>query len=292
MSGSRVLILLGGLLALVASASALGQAAVVEAVQYPAWLERGGNAVPLAPGTALQSRDQVRTGANARVHLRLSEGSAVKLGENAQIVIERIDDRGGLKGALAVLAGAFRFTTDKLLPNRPRDMSIRVKNVTAGIRGTDVWGKSTDARDLVCLLEGRISVAAEGHPQVTLDQPLDFYVKPRDGAPTVAKVDPKQVEQWALETDIARDGPAARTGGKWRVVAGKFPNRDEARVLHRNLRSAGYPADLIGGRDGALYAVQVTGFAGEEEARAAMANLRGVPGTGILVISETGSLIR
>lgn len=287
MSRSRVSIFLGGVLALVASATALGQPAVVEAVQYPAWLERGGNAVPLAPGMALQSRDLVLTGPGARVQVRLSEGSTVKLGENARIVIERMEDRGGLKGALAVLAGAFRFTTDKLAPNRPRDLSIRVKNVTAGIRGTDLWGKSTDARDLVCLLEGRITVGAEGHPQVTLDQPLDFYQKPRDGVPSVAKVDPKQVEEWARETEIARDGPAARTGGTWRVVAGKFERRDDARVLQRNLRGAGYPADLIGGREGALYAVQVAGFAGEEEARAAMASLRGVPGTGILVISKT-----
>jgi hypothetical protein len=55
--------------------------------------------------------------------------------------------------------------------------------VTAGIRGTDLWGKSNDARDLVCLLEGKISVGAEGHPAVTLDQPLDFYQNPRDGSP-------------------------------------------------------------------------------------------------------------
>ena len=27
-----------------------------------------------------------------------------------------------------------------------------MNNVTAGIRGTDLWGKSTDQRDLVCLL--------------------------------------------------------------------------------------------------------------------------------------------
>ena len=41
--------------------------AVVEAVQMPAWVERGGASIPLAPGMALRDRDRVRTGANARI---------------------------------------------------------------------------------------------------------------------------------------------------------------------------------------------------------------------------------
>ena len=149
--------------------------AVVEAVQYPAWLERGGNAVPLTPGTALQAQDRLRTGTNARVQLKMPEGSAVKLGENAQFVIERVEDRGVFRAALSVLAGAFRFTTDAARKATKRDIEIKVKNATAGIRGTDLWGKSTDERDIVCLLEGKITVGSEGHPTVTLDQPLDFY---------------------------------------------------------------------------------------------------------------------
>src|SRR5437763_17127822 len=98
-------------LAAVAGA-ARAETARVEAVQYPAWLERGGAAVPLTPGTRLQSNDKLRTGANARVQLQLGEGSAVKLGENAQFVIGKVEERGIFHAALAVLSGAFRFTTD------------------------------------------------------------------------------------------------------------------------------------------------------------------------------------
>ncbi|HEX4779416.1 MAG TPA: FecR family protein [Usitatibacter sp.] len=256
--------------------AAQAETARVEAVQYPAWLERGGAAVPLTPGTRLQANDKLRTGANARVQLQLGEGSAVKLGENAQFVIGKVEDRGIFHAALSVLTGAFRFTTDALRKSQRRDISIQVKNVTAGIRGTDLWGKSTGERDLVCLLEGKISVGSEGHPQVTLDQPLDFYQKPRDGEPAVAKVDPKQVEIWARETEISKDGPAAREGGKWRVVAGKFQTRDQAMQLNRVLRANGYPAEV--GRSGDVPAVIVPGLAGEAEARALMANLRTIPG--------------
>jgi hypothetical protein len=88
--------------------------AVVEAVQYPVWLERGGRTVPLTPGTALQSQDRLLTGENARVQIKMGEGSTVKLGEKAKFVIERAEDPGIFKATLNVLTGAFRFTTDAL----------------------------------------------------------------------------------------------------------------------------------------------------------------------------------
>ncbi len=262
----------------IGGALAHAESAVVEAVQYPAWLERGGNAVPLTPGTQLQAQDRLRTGTDARVQLRLGEGSTVKLGENARFVIETADDRGIFRAALAVLDGAFRFTTDALRKTQRRDVSIRVKNVTAGIRGTDLWGKSTDARDLVCLLEGKISVGSEGHPTVTLDTPLDFYQKPRDGAPQVAKVDAKQIEEWAQETEMT--GAAARIGGTWRVQAASVAERDDARALIRALRAGGYPAVGVAAPDGA-FKVQVTGLGGEAEARALMARIRDVKGVSL-----------
>jgi hypothetical protein len=262
--------------------NALAEGAVVEAVQYPAWLERGGAAVPLTPGTALRASDQLRTGSNARVQIRMGEGSTVKLGENARFSIDRSDDRGVFRAALSVLTGAFRFTTDALRKSQRRDITVKVKNVTAGIRGTDLWGKSTDERDLVCLLEGKIAVGSEGHPTVTLDQPLDFYQRPRNGEPSVAKVDEAQIAIWAKETEISDEGPAARMGGDWRVTAAAFPARDEALAMNRRVRAAGYPS-LVTARDGA-FIVEIGGLAGESQARALMANLRSLPGISMPVI--------
>lgn len=271
------------LAALLLAQFAQAQPAVVEAVQYPAWLERGGNAVPLTPGTRLMPRDKLVTGGNARVQLKLAEGSAVKLGENARFVVERAQEGSVFRATLNVLAGAFRFTTDALSKHR-REVSIKAKTVTAGIRGTDLWGKSTGERDLVCLLEGRITVGAAGHPDVTLDQPLDFYQKPRDGDPSVAKVDAGQIAQWAKETEIEAGGPAARVGGRWRMVAAVKPDRDDALALNRALRGAGYPSQVVA-REG-YYMVQVPGLAGEAEARAVMANVREVPGVALPTVHE------
>ena len=271
-----------GLAATLASA----QTAVVEAVQYPAWLERGGHAVPLTPGTVLQPRDGLRTGGNARVQMKMAEGSTVKLGENAKFIIDTADNRGAFRAALSVIAGAFRFTTDELRKSQKRDVTIRVKNVTAGIRGTDLWGKSTDERDLVCLLEGSISVGSQGHPEVTLDKPLDFYQKPRDGAPSVAKVDEAQIKLWAAETELSPEGPGATRGGTWAVIAGKYGKRDHALELNRILRANGYPTE-VAVRDG-LFVVQIGGLVGESEARALMANLRQVKGVALPTLIAPG----
>ena len=264
------------LAALMTAGAALAQPATVEAVQYPAWLERGGRLVPLTPGTTLQALDGVRTGNNARVQLRLAEGSAVKLGENAQFLVERAQDGGVFRAALSVISGAFRFTSREV---RKRDIAIKVKNVTAGIRGTDLWGKSTEERDLVCLIEGNITVGSAGHPNVTLDKPLDFYQRPRDGDPVVAKVDPQQLEIWGAETEIPNGGAAARAGGKWRVVAAVFEERDKALAFNRRVRANGYPAEVAKSED--KFAVQVPGLASEADARALMGNLRGIPGVAL-----------
>ena len=267
-------LLVAALLGAVGSARA--QPAVVEAVQSPAWLERGGRSVPITPGIALQARDRLVTGGNARVRLKLPEGSAVKLGENAQLVIERAEDRGVFRGALAVIAGAFRFTTAPG-STRARDLSIKVKNATVGIRGTDLWGKSTEARDWVVLLEGRISVAAEGGAPLVLQKPNEMFVQDRGAAPRVAEADPGDVARWSEETEIAGDAPGAEAAPRgWKVVAAALPSRDAARSMVRDLRGAGFPAET---REVERYhLVEVTRLGSEAQAREVMANLRARPG--------------
>jgi hypothetical protein len=54
----------------------------------------------------------------------------------------------------------------------------------------------------------------------------------------------------------------------------------------RTLRERGYPAELAGGEPGEVYRVQVRGLAGEAQARALMAALRGVPGLGIPFVTD------
>ena len=199
---------------------ALAQAAaVVEGVQMPAWLERRvGNVSerkPLAVGMELKTGDTVTTGAGSRALVKLSEGSLVKLGENGSLQINDINaDSGGIfKAALRVAEGAFRFTTDALSKARRREVSIRVATVTAGIRGTDLWGKSMPDRQVVCLIEGAIEVGADGEKPALLDPPRQFYRREKGQTQPIGFVEAAHLGEWAKETDIEAGKGAARRGG-------------------------------------------------------------------------------
>ncbi|NIR61572.1 MAG: FecR domain-containing protein, partial [Gammaproteobacteria bacterium] len=187
----------------------------------PAWVQRGGTRLPVAPGMALEAGDILRTGPNARLLVQLAEGSLVKLGADAELRLQALKpaSTGGLfEGLLDVVKGAFRFTTTLLSRNHRRKLDVRIANVTAGIRGTDVWGKAASDKDIVCLIEGEVSVTRGSEPTITMSDPLSFYVAPHGQAPLpVRPVDPEQLQRWALETDIAEDGPALVENGAWRV---------------------------------------------------------------------------
>jgi FecR-like protein/sporulation related protein len=271
------------LLALLA-APAAAQTLTVEGVVSPAWVERGGKRLPAAVGMRLDNKDRVVTGAGSRLLLRMAEGSAVKLGENATVALDGLTDRKGadskrvVTAALEVVRGAFRFTTG-IFDKRPagRSVDIRVATVTTGIRGTDLWGKSDEKRDLVCLIEGMISVT---HPQTgefTMSEPLSFFVAPRNAQPLpVAPVDPKQLALWAAETEIEVGGGGARRGGRVHVDAAVSPDQAVALAAYDRLRAAGYPAVMrrvkTAGR--VEHRVRVQNFSTQQDAAATVEKLK------------------
>ena len=262
-----------GLIAVPAAASTL----TVEGVVSPAWVERGGARIPLAIGMQLSDRDRVVTGGGSRALLRMAEGSAVKLGENASLVVSDLADRASAGAArlvtasLDVVRGAFRFTTGVFgRPAAGRDVKIRISTVTAGIRGTDLWGKSDERRDLVCLIEGAISVSHAQTGEFTMADPLSFFVAPRNEKPLpVAAVDPKQLNEWAAETEIQAGAGGARRGGRHFVTASVSADQKSALAAYHALRAAGYPAVVrpVKRNDGSIeYPVRVPNLATPQDA--------------------------
>lgn len=246
----------------------------VSAVNMPAWLERGGQMRPLAAGVNLQAGDVVHTGNGARVLLTLPEGSQFKLGEDAVFRVNTLNASDGRKTAFQatvdVLKGAFRFTTGLAGKLRQREVDIKVATITAGIRGTDIWGKSDAEKDLVCLLEGSIAVEHEGEAGfITMDQPLDFYVAPK-GKPAlpVAKVDPNKVaNEWAPQTEPQAGKGLSQAQGRWRLVVALAGNQAEALQWYDSLREAGYPAKIRPMAEG-KFRVSLEQLASEADARA------------------------
>jgi hypothetical protein len=268
----------------VASIQAFAQpAAVIEGVQMPAWRERDGKRTPLVPGMELRAGDRILSGKEARVVVRLSEGSVVKLGENGALRLAQIEpSREIFRAALEVLQGAFRFTTDVASKARKREVSVRVDTVTIGLRGTDFWGRSRGELQIVCLIEGAIQVGAADEQPVTMDQPRQFYRRDKGKTQPVGMVEPKQLEQWALETDIEAGKGALRRGGRFSVALLTAAEQAQANSVRNQLREAGYAAEVTSRKeaDKTTYLVQIRQLPSREEAQALANHLKGKFGVG------------
>ena len=278
-----IAVLLAAMLAGFGQFALAQRAAVVEGVQMPAWLERGGERKPLAVGMELKSGDSVKTGAGSRAQVKLSEGSTVKLGENGSLLITEMNagngaSSGGLfKAAMRIAEGAFRFTTDALAKTRRREVSIRVATVTAGIRGTDLWGKSTGDRQTVCLIEGAIEVGADGEKPALMDQARQFYRRENGQTQPIGFVEAAQLVEWAKETDIEAGKGAARRGGKWKVVLATVETQAAALAVYDGARDNGYAAEIRPAKDGdkQVYQVRIANLPSMAEGEMLGASLRG-----------------
>ena len=253
-------------------------AAVVEGVQMPAWVERGGVRTPIQPGMLLQPGDVIHTGAGSRLMVRMSERSLVKLGENGRLRFTELSVTKELfKAALGVLEGAFRFTTDVAVKNRRRDVSVMVANVTAGVRGTDFWGRSRADTEIVCLIEGAIEVAAPGEQPLAMNQARQFYRRVAGRAQPIGFVEPEQLAQWAQETEIQPGRGALRSGGRFQVILARAANQAEALSVFDELRAAGYPAEIRPLKEAGqtVYVVRIRSLPSRAEAKALASALRG-----------------
>ena len=273
-------------LASLCAVPALARTLTVEGVVSPAWVERAGKREPLSVGMQLNDKDRIITGERARVMLRMSEGSAVKVGENATLGLDNLtekksSDNNSVFGAsLDVVKGAFRFTTGVFGKARAeRDVTVKIATVTAGIRGTDVWGHSTAAEDVICLLEGRVAVR-HGTQEFVMDEPLQFFIAPRNKKPKpVGKVSPKQIEKWVLETEISEGQGAARAGGRLSVELLRSSDAGAVRQLENRLRSEGFPVmveTVAGGYGATEYAATISGIAGAKDRDALLARVKAV----------------
>lgn len=276
--------------ALLAATAAFAQPAhaqdvtTVQTVQLPAWIERGGKVFAARPGMALEPGDVLHTGRRGRVHVDTPDGSIVKLGSEGTIGFNALAVRPQgqdtlFEGVMNVVKGAFRFTTRVAGRANRRDVRVRIGVVTAGVRGTDIWGKSADDKDLVCLLEGSISVTSDGAPEQTMSEALTFYVVPKGAPPNpIAPVDPnKVVNEWAPQTEMAPEGASLSADGRFRVVLMSRTSLNAAEWIADTLSGQGYPAEVgaVGADQGSVF---VRGFATRDDAQRFAAQIEGVAG--------------
>lgn len=106
-----------------------------------------------------RGQDKAITAGNARMLLRMSDRSTIKLGENSGLLTETQAVRqpqaaspSELSATLRLVTGVFRHATDyssKALGHK-RDFNLKMATATVGIRGTDFWSMTDAAHDAVC----------------------------------------------------------------------------------------------------------------------------------------------
>lgn len=258
----------------------------VKAVQFPSWIEREHQIIAIKPGINIEQGDVLKTGKQGKLLLSMDDGSDIKLGTESKIEIKVVKPatlkNNSIFGlALNVVKGVFRFTTSALAKSRKRDVAISFGTVTAGIRGTDIWGRVNTEKDLVCLIEGKIDVS---HPQsalVRLDQPLQYYDAPKGEAGALkGKVEKQQLEQWAKLTELDNSKGIMTERGNWSVVLMSLKQKNYAEQFSTQLNGMGYPSEIIKAQinNEIFYRVIIRNFAHFIDAKGALKRLTTVNG--------------
>lgn len=284
------LLLLGaGLWAGQGAARASTTHTVVEAIQLPAWVERNGQRRAAEPGVQLRPSDKAITAGNARMLLRMSDRSTIKLGENTEFLIETLAVRqpqaagpSELSATLRLVTGVFRYATDyssKALGNK-RELNLKMATATVGIRGTDFWSMTDAAHDAVCMFEGKVEVMREARPGIMLDKPGAFWVT-FTGEPEkpAGQATPDQLAKFIGQAEMQPGQGIVLQGGQWRTVAGLMPSGVQASALRSALQTAGYPAEVLA-KDG-KFEVRINQLATRDDAEAVLKQLKANASLGV-----------
>ena len=253
--------------------SGMGWAAQMEvdSLVMPACVERGAQKKPLMPGVALESGDQVRTGAGARVYLQMQDGSRIRLGEQTRLHLAKDGQHANGRLSLEMLQGSMRLGVPRVL----HDLKLRVADLSATVRTGDVWAKSSADVDMLGLVEGQALVSLQGQ-QLDLNETMTYIrVERGQSLKPLRGFNLDQLNKWSAETEIVEGQGANIVGGPIWLLLGEFATQQEALVLYDQLRNNGYAARLqpVGKGAQQRYRVRINDFADVDDARSAAQRL-------------------
>ncbi len=273
--------------------TAPGAKALVERLRAPAWLERGGRRTALAPGMQIDVLDKLITGADARLLVRLPEGSAVALGQNSEFTIETLSLRKPeqtgaaslFSASMRLAKGILRYATAaaEAANGRNRDVQFRTVTATIGVRGTRFWAEAIETVEVVCLSDGKVDIERVGEPLAVLDQPNAFWQAPT-GRPAlpVGIATAAQIRTLTNNVTLFEGSGLTQTGGAFKLRIASFARRDPARSLIAQLQTRGYAAELsiqpASRHRRLMFEVVIAGLASETDALSVQQQLGDVPG--------------
>lgn len=188
----------------------------VDVIQGRAAFERDGQQLPLVVNQSLFSGDYITTSSDGRLLIRFMDNTTARVGSGARVKMERLQPNetrdGSLSASFDVLKGMFRYSSGAGSIGR-HEIDIKVgRSITAGIRGTDVFVKAADDKDLVCLIEGQVQVRS-GEVSALLDERRQFFVVKQGQAPeAIDFLDEKTFNKWLRDTEVLQDPNVLRQG--------------------------------------------------------------------------------
>jgi hypothetical protein len=123
-----------------------------------------GRSRELAEGADIHRNEQLWTGASGRLHLTLSDGAGVDLGENARLTLDDFVLPADGAGRLVIrsIAGALRFSGGAIDTSAPGAVKIVTPVATMTLRGTDFFAGPIDGAYGVFVFHGKVDVATAG----------------------------------------------------------------------------------------------------------------------------------
>jgi ferric-dicitrate binding protein FerR (iron transport regulator) len=140
------------------NSNAAEPAGTVEEVKGEAFAEAHSVRRTLAPAAALFLDEQVGTGFQSRLQMRLGRDTILRLGEEARIKIDRYLVNAG--GEITLQAGPLLF--DRPSPRAPEPMQIRTPFGLIAVRGTRFFAGPSNGVFGVFVERGSVAVTAAG----------------------------------------------------------------------------------------------------------------------------------
>ena len=106
--------------------------------------------------------DRLRTGSNARLQVTFRDNSALTLGENANVVVDRfVYDARQSKADVVLNAtqGAIRFVGGKIEQAQQKNVVVNTPHAALAVRGTDFWAGRINGKYGVLLVKGKVRVS-------------------------------------------------------------------------------------------------------------------------------------
>ncbi|MDB5807711.1 MAG: LysM peptidoglycan-binding protein [Betaproteobacteria bacterium] len=125
---------------------------------------RNGTSTPLPVGATLAKGDEVRTGADGYVTLRLADGSVLKLPADSRLTVqnaEKIRDTEAVRSKMQLLKGRVEAVVTKFKGSGNR-FEVTTEQAVAGVRGTEFRVATEGGSTASEVLDGRVAFDGEG----------------------------------------------------------------------------------------------------------------------------------